>query len=201
MQSSTRLRKKPQTPRKLATRAKICEAARGLFFEHGFDGTTVEQIASAAGTRRSTLYTHFRDKDEILGALIDDYAVLVGDLIAQLPSPTPSREDLDQWILAFAQLAASEQVPTILLMQAGSTTRAPEAVQRFGAMMFAGLSRQLPAFQEAMSTGVGIARAQAVLRQLGWSLVHYADDPRSGVDHLTVAGEWLWAFIHRGPAG
>ena len=58
------------TPKKAKTRALICDTARELFFAHGFEATTMEQIASSAGTRRSTLYTHFRDKNQILTEII-----------------------------------------------------------------------------------------------------------------------------------
>lgn len=198
---SSKLREAPRTPRKRATSAKICDAARRLFFEHGFDGTTIEQIAAAAGTRRSTLYTHFQDKDEILQALIEEYLIEVQAHIDLLPSPSPSRAEIDQWVRSFAELATNEQVPTVLLMQSGSTIQAPESVRRFGRAMIVRLAERIPAFRQSMGSSLGVARAQAVLRQLGSSLAHHVQNPESGNEQLTVAAEWLDWFINRSEQG
>ena len=85
---------KPMHPRRAATRARICEAANQLFFERGFPLVTMEQIAAAADIQRSTLYLHFREKDEILAAIAEDYTAKVRAVVAQLPGPVPSLEEI-----------------------------------------------------------------------------------------------------------
>ena len=52
------------------TRARILDAALELFSEHGFDGTTLQQIADRLGFTKAALYYHFRSKDDLLQALI-----------------------------------------------------------------------------------------------------------------------------------
>ncbi len=195
--SSTKYRTPPVTSRKLATRAKICEAAQNLFFVQGFDATTAEQIATAAGTRRSTFYTHFGDKDEILALLINDFLSSVLDIIGQLPSPEPTRQEIDTWIRDFAELVIAEQVPTVLLMQSSGALNVPDAIRDFGQAMLEALAERLPAFRESMSSSLGQARTHTMLRVLGSSLVHYLEDPRSGEDYLTVAGEWMDIFVRQ----
>ena len=74
-----------------ATRARLCAAAREVFLSRGYAHSTMEQIAEAAGTRRSTLYNHFRDKNEILAAVSEDYLRGVLQVIDRLPGPRPSR--------------------------------------------------------------------------------------------------------------
>jgi AcrR family transcriptional regulator len=54
------------------TRARLIEAARRLFIAQGFHGTSVEQIAEAAGYTRGAFYSNFEDKDDIFIALLDD---------------------------------------------------------------------------------------------------------------------------------
>jgi AcrR family transcriptional regulator len=52
-------------------RSRVLDAALKLFSEHGFDGTTIQQIADTLGVTKAALYYHFESpKDEILGALI-----------------------------------------------------------------------------------------------------------------------------------
>jgi AcrR family transcriptional regulator len=48
------------------TRARIVEAAIHLFLEHGFDETTMDDIADAAGVSRRTVYRHFPAKDDLV---------------------------------------------------------------------------------------------------------------------------------------
>ena len=43
-------------------------AAVDLFAEHGYDATTVTQIAERAGVTKSTFFRHFPDKRELLVA-------------------------------------------------------------------------------------------------------------------------------------
>jgi AcrR family transcriptional regulator len=52
------------------TRARIIEIALELFSEHGFEGTTLQQIADRLGFTKAALYYHFRSKDDLLGALV-----------------------------------------------------------------------------------------------------------------------------------
>ena len=41
------------------TRARIAEAALGLFVSQGYAQTTIDQIAEAAGVSRRTVFHHF----------------------------------------------------------------------------------------------------------------------------------------------
>ena len=54
-----------------ATRAAIVAAARDLFGEHGYDGTSIEAILRAAGTARGALYHHFPNKEAVFDAVLD----------------------------------------------------------------------------------------------------------------------------------
>lgn len=50
----------------LSTKDQILRTAEAAFAEHGFDNTTITQIASRVGIRESTIYEHFRNKEDIL---------------------------------------------------------------------------------------------------------------------------------------
>jgi len=47
-------------------RARLERAALALFAEHGYDATTVAEIADRAGLTKSTFFRHFADKREVL---------------------------------------------------------------------------------------------------------------------------------------
>jgi AcrR family transcriptional regulator len=62
-------------------RDEILAAAKELFFEKGFQGTSGREIAQSANTAMGTLYHHFPDKTSILQVI---FAEMVGDLRQQI---------------------------------------------------------------------------------------------------------------------
>ncbi|KND30194.1 TetR/AcrR family transcriptional regulator [Streptomyces acidiscabies] len=54
----------------LARRAEIVQAARESFVEHGFAKASLRDIAERAGITHTGLLHHFRNKDEILAAVL-----------------------------------------------------------------------------------------------------------------------------------
>jgi AcrR family transcriptional regulator len=69
--------------KKAKTRAAIREHALRLFREHGYGGTTVEQIAEAAEVSPATFYRYFPTKEDVV--LQDDFDVLTMDAFEAQP--------------------------------------------------------------------------------------------------------------------
>jgi AcrR family transcriptional regulator len=59
-----------------ARRAQIVEAAAGLWLRDGFDATSVEAIARAAGLAKGTVYLYFPSKDALLDEAVRRYSLL-----------------------------------------------------------------------------------------------------------------------------
>ena len=55
------------------TKKEIFRAALDLFSRNGFAGTSIRMIAREVGIRESSIYNHFKSKEEILQSLIDEY--------------------------------------------------------------------------------------------------------------------------------
>jgi AcrR family transcriptional regulator len=66
-------------------RTEIVGAARALFLETGYEATSMASIAAAAGVASNTIYWYFRDKDELLVAVLD--AELKSGMAAVLRAP------------------------------------------------------------------------------------------------------------------
>ena len=49
----------------------ILDAAEAVFAERGFHGARIQDIAERARTAVGTVYNHFEDKDDVLGALLE----------------------------------------------------------------------------------------------------------------------------------
>jgi AcrR family transcriptional regulator len=191
------------------TRARICAAAREIFATQGFAGATMEQVAEASGTRRSTVYNHFRDKNEILLAIAEDFCEGSIELIRQLPAPLPSRADIDAWMRDVAVFTMRDQTPTVLLMNLGAAVEVPPALEEVGARLMGALAQRLPAFRRTLEPGpeqgLARARAQLVLQQIGWACLHLIRDKGkrakgavSGTHMLTVAAELFDRFVREG---
>ena len=69
-------------------RERLERAALDLFTQHGYDATTVAQIADRAGLTKSTFFRHFTDKREVLFGGQDTLAELFGAAIAAAPPAT-----------------------------------------------------------------------------------------------------------------
>jgi AcrR family transcriptional regulator len=54
------------------TRARVIDAAIALFSKHGFASTSTQDIARAIGMTPGVLYWHFRDKEAVLIAVLDE---------------------------------------------------------------------------------------------------------------------------------
>ena len=54
----------------MSRRSEIVAVARRAFRQHGLDGTTLEMVATAAGLPRPHLYRYFRDKSDLVSAVV-----------------------------------------------------------------------------------------------------------------------------------
>ncbi len=52
-----------------------------LFFEHGYNGFSMNAVAADADIGRSTLYTHFRRKEEVLSASMGLHLGILADAL------------------------------------------------------------------------------------------------------------------------
>jgi AcrR family transcriptional regulator len=90
--------------RKRRTAQAIVDAALRLFEEHGFDHTTVDQIAQAADISRRTFFRYFGDKEELF--FVEDERLL--DVItATLDGAPPDEPVLELARRATRALAAA----------------------------------------------------------------------------------------------
>src|SRR5687768_18585123 len=54
----------------LATRQQLLDAAEHVFLAQGVSGTSLNDIAVAAGTTRGAIYWHFKDKADLFNAMM-----------------------------------------------------------------------------------------------------------------------------------
>jgi AcrR family transcriptional regulator len=91
-------------------RERILEEAVKLFYERGFSGTTLDDIATELGVTKPFIYTHFRSKVELLEAICRPTIELSLNAIAQAARTGGSATDRLRWgILAFTRVILQRQ--------------------------------------------------------------------------------------------
>ena len=76
------------------TRGKIVSAAWRLFYEQGYEHTTVEEIIEESGTSKGSFYHYFEGKDALLSTLSNLFDDKYIDLIPQLTDDMDAFEKL-----------------------------------------------------------------------------------------------------------
>ncbi|MEO8511719.1 MAG: helix-turn-helix domain-containing protein [Chloroflexota bacterium] len=156
--------------KKASVRERLVDAAARLFLERGVEHTTMDDIAAAAGTSRTSVFNYFGYKEAILVEIGARYVRTIeaqADPADSERSPRDrARRNLDSLADAIAQIAARE--PTLIAAvaremthsDAARRTRALERMQY--PMLIEGLLRSLA------STG-SLRRPEAIetlIRQL-----------------------------------
>jgi AcrR family transcriptional regulator len=74
-------------------RSELVDAAIGVIAEHGFDRTTVRDIARSAGAAAGSVHYYFKNKDELLQAAFDELEMRFRDRVAETLAAVESPRD------------------------------------------------------------------------------------------------------------
>lgn len=95
----------------------ILDAAEQLFFEKGYDRTTVKDIAKVMGVAQGTMYYYFKSKEEVLKGVIDRKADLVLSEMHRIAlQPVDGWAKLSEMLSSLLQIAATDNGNMMALM-------------------------------------------------------------------------------------
>jgi AcrR family transcriptional regulator len=104
-----------------ATRGQLMAVATRLFTDHGYEGTSIEAVLSAAGVSRGALYHHFAGKEALFEAVVADVSdrvnVKLSEAVSGCTDPVDAvRVAAREWI----GLAGDPGIQRIVLVDAPS---------------------------------------------------------------------------------
>jgi len=115
-------------------RERILEEAVKLFYERGFTGTTLDDIAAELGVTKPFIYTHFRSKTDLLAALCKPTIELSLEAVSQAAKgPGSPTQRLHRAIADFTRVVLSRQ-PNIAIYFREEKNLSPEALAEINAL-------------------------------------------------------------------
>jgi AcrR family transcriptional regulator len=88
-------KKTPDTPMRgqCAKRLSILEAAAEVFCREGFSGASIDEIAVTACVSRQTIYNHYREKEVLFMAVVEDVMTRANGMLFSILSTFPDKAD------------------------------------------------------------------------------------------------------------
>ena len=99
----------PGGRRRITSRAELEQAAFGLFERQGFEGTTVGDIARAAGIGRRTFFRYFASKNDVPWGGFEERLERMRARLAGCPPQTPLAEAIRLGVIAFHEAGPGDE--------------------------------------------------------------------------------------------
>jgi len=149
-------------------RKQLLEVALGVFGEHGFHPTSMNDVADAAGVTKPVLYQHFRSKRDLYREVLTDVGAELLDAITKATAAARSpHEQVELGFIAYFRFVAGNEAAFRVLF--GGGTRRDEE--------FAAQVAQVEgAIAEAIATLIDVEGLDAAQRrQLAHGIVGLAE--------------------------
>jgi AcrR family transcriptional regulator len=151
----------------LSQRQHIIDTALMLMAQRGVDGTSMRDLAGAAGLNVASLYHYFPSKRDLLVAVLEERGLTPA---AHDPSRTPvilgEGDDLASWI--FDMLASMLSVENFIRLMLGEVLRGDETAFGVGVELFsateAGLEEWLKEHEPALCAETSVSAVAQMLR-------------------------------------
>lgn len=144
-------------------RSLIAQTAMAVFAEKGYDETTVEEVAAAAGVSRRTLFNYFNSKEDLaLSGLAEQ-----GERIAERFAASPADEDIWESLRAAFQVleeietTAERRLEIVTLLFGSESLRAGHAEKqaRWQELLAPQIEQRLPLSEQRSLEARAIAAA------------------------------------------
>jgi AcrR family transcriptional regulator len=114
-----------RVPRGDRRRAELAAVAERTFLKYGFSETTMQMIASEAGSSKETLYRHFSSKDALFTELINARAAAIAGPQSSLASDAAPEQALMELGTGLMRLLIADDAMFLLRIVIAEAHRAP----------------------------------------------------------------------------
>ena len=176
--------------RPTTTKSKITDAAIELFTEVGFDETSVDDVAAAAGIARRTLFRYYPSKNAIAWGDFDEHLHDMRRLLADVPADMPVSEALRKALLDFNEVPPTHRDHHRKRMR---LLLGVPALQAHSMLMYTGWREVVAEFVAART---GTEPGDHLPQTVAWTLLgtalaayqQWLDDPDADLDELLTRG-------------
>ena len=157
----------------------VLDAAYGLFLETGFEGTSMDAIARAAGVSKPVVYDCFSSKDELFTALLDrEEERVLGETRSALLTGGGGEDPEGTLVRGFEAflkaVADSPDVYRVILLGEGGSNEVVAARIARGIDVQAGTAAEIAMRWVATRPGLSASEAEATAQLLGQTIVGMA---------------------------
>ena len=192
---STQPRPSTQSPQgPVSQRQHILDTALALMSQRGVDGTSMRDLASAAGLNVASLYHYFASKRELLVAVLQERGFI--EDLAAAPGASIARDDFDGLADMLDDILRSMlEVEDFIRLMLGEVMRGQETAHTVGVELFeatqTALERWLEESEPTVCDGPGAPAVARVLRSfiVGLFFEHLAGVTGLGADAPTTFRE------------
>lgn len=111
-------------------RAQLMEVGRGVFAKHGYEATSIEDVAARAGVSKPIVYEHYGSKEGLYAAIVShEMDDLVARISRSIADGTP-RKRFEGAVLAFMTYAKEQPAGFAVLSRDSSTGVARKGMTR-----------------------------------------------------------------------
>lgn len=115
-----------KVPRGDVRRTELAAVAERTFLKHGFSATTMQMIASEAGSSKETLYRHFTSKQALFAELISARAAAIAGPQSAIASDEKPEQALTELGMGLMHLLVADKTTFLLRIVLAEAHRAPE---------------------------------------------------------------------------
>ena len=184
----------------------VIDRALTTFWEHGYEGTSIDDLVAATGLGRASLYGALGDKERIFGRAVERYCARMGDALQTVDDDPSARAALGRLLRMLVTKSSPRSGPRgCFLLSTAVGGDAPRAARDAYAEYTSRLERALVALVRRGQESGEFTRevdADAVARMLAVLLQGVAASARAGRARaqLEAAIETMLALVAR-PAG
>jgi AcrR family transcriptional regulator len=137
-------------------RRQILDGASKVFMDLGFDGASMGEIARAAGVSKGTLYVYFADKSRLFEAIVEEEALVKGQVAFNFDPardvPTTLRDFGDAYIAMICRPGGGSAIRTVMAI----AERMPDVGRRYYERVLEKTINRLAEYLEAQVKAGGL---------------------------------------------